>query len=91
MPREFPEHPVEVFKRNVWVNPFWEDSLENLISLIGTDRVCFGSDYPHPEGLGEPLEFVDQVTYLDRADLQRVMSGNMYELVDIPKPVAPAA
>ncbi len=26
MPNEFKEHPVETFKRNVWINPFWEDS-----------------------------------------------------------------
>ena len=27
MPQEFPEHPRDVFERNVWVNPFWEDSV----------------------------------------------------------------
>ena len=27
MPQEFAEHPVEVFRRNVWVNPFWEDDV----------------------------------------------------------------
>ena len=54
MPNEFPEHPLEVFHRNVWVNPFWEDSVTGLVDLIGADRVCFGSDYPHPEGLDDP-------------------------------------
>jgi predicted TIM-barrel fold metal-dependent hydrolase len=87
MPREFAEHPVEVFKRNVWINPFWEDSLEGLISLMGPDRVCFGSDFPHPEGLGEPLEFLDEVAYLDQEDVQKVMSDNMFSLVGVPKPV----
>ena len=55
MPNEFPEHPLDVFHRNVWVNPFWEDSVTGLVDLIGADRVCFGSDYPHPEGLDDPL------------------------------------
>ncbi|MCL2583123.1 MAG: amidohydrolase [Streptosporangiales bacterium] len=81
MPREFTEHPVEVFKRNVWVNPFWEDSLEGLIDLIGPGRVCFGSDYPHPEGLSEPLEFADQVGYLPSQDMRKIMSDNMFGLV----------
>ncbi len=55
MPQEFPEHPIEVFHRNIWVNPFWEDSVTGLVDLIGADRVCFGSDYPHPEGLDDPI------------------------------------
>jgi predicted TIM-barrel fold metal-dependent hydrolase len=88
MPKEFAEHPIEVLKRNVWINPFWEDSLEGLISLIGADRICFGSDFPHPEGMAEPLDFVDQVSYLNKADVQKVMSDNMFELMDVPKPAA---
>jgi hypothetical protein len=27
MPKEFAEHPSETFKRSVWVNSFWEESL----------------------------------------------------------------
>jgi predicted TIM-barrel fold metal-dependent hydrolase len=88
MPNEFEEHPIEVFKRQVWINPFWEDSLESLISLMGPDRICFGSDYPHPEGLDVPLAFADQVSYLPAGDVQRIMSDNTFELVGIPKPAA---
>ena len=61
MPREFAEHPVDTFKRGVWVNPFWEESLADLVGLIGADRVCFGSDYPHAEGLQEPLSWIDDL------------------------------
>jgi predicted TIM-barrel fold metal-dependent hydrolase len=88
MPGEFAEHPIELFRRNVWINPFWEDSLEGLIELMGSDRVCFGSDFPHPEGLDEPLEFADQLPDLADADLRKIMSDNMFELVGVPKPVA---
>ena len=66
MPQEFPEHPVEVFRRNVWINPFWEDSVTGLIDLIGADRVCFGSDYPHPEGLEHPLDWTDRARRHER-------------------------
>ena len=51
MPQEFAEHPVDVFRRNVYVNPFWEDDVAEVIALCGLDHVLFGSDYPHPEGL----------------------------------------
>jgi predicted TIM-barrel fold metal-dependent hydrolase len=48
---------VEVFRRNIYVNPFWEDDVHELVDLIGADHVVFGSDYPHPEGLAEPLQY----------------------------------
>jgi predicted TIM-barrel fold metal-dependent hydrolase len=86
MPQEFPEHPLEVFRRNIWVNPFWEDSVAGLIDLIGADRVCFGSDYPHAEGLAEPLDWVHEIDDLPADDRRRIMSSNMFELMGIDPP-----
>jgi predicted TIM-barrel fold metal-dependent hydrolase len=88
MPQEFPTHPLEVLRRNIWINPFWEESLDGLIDLLGADRVCFGSDYPHPEGLAEPLSFVDQIADLPSGDLERIMSANMFELLNLARPVS---
>jgi predicted TIM-barrel fold metal-dependent hydrolase len=93
MPNEFPEHPRSVFARNVWVNPFWEESLPGLIELVGADRVCFGSDYPHPEGLAEPLGFLDELSGLPglpAGDVEKIMSTNMFGLLGLTPPVAPA-
>jgi predicted TIM-barrel fold metal-dependent hydrolase len=83
MPGEFSEHPVSTFRRNVWVNPFWEESLADLIGLIGADRVCFGSDYPHAEGLAEPLSWIDDMPRLEPSAVRRIVSANMYELLDL--------
>lgn len=91
MPQEFPTHPVEVLRRNVWINPFWEDSLDGLISLMGSDRICFGSDYPHPEGLAEPLSFAEELGDLAPADVERIMSSNMYSLLGVTPPVTVGA
>ena len=74
---------METFKRNVWVNPFWEESLAGLIGLIGAERVCFGSDYPHAEGLAEPLAWIDELPPLDAGAVERIVSANMYELLDL--------
>ena len=69
MPQEFAEHPVEAFRRNVYVNPFWEDALDGLIEIMSPDRLLFGSDYPHPEGLGNPISFYDDLpSSLSQAD-----------------------
>jgi len=78
MPQDFAEHPVEVFKRNIFVNPFWEDDVADLVGLMGPTHVLFGSDYPHPEGLAEPLDYLG---YLDEAHIapdvqRRIMSDN---------------
>jgi predicted TIM-barrel fold metal-dependent hydrolase len=81
MPQEFPEHPRDVFARNIWVNPFWEDSVTGLIDLIGAERVCFGSDFPHPEGLDDPVAWHKEVAGLASADVERVMSGNLAQLL----------
>jgi len=88
MPNEFPEHPVEVFRRNVWVNPFWEESVSSVVDMVGAERICFGSDYPHPEGLAEPLSWVDELTDVSPADLTRIMGGNLSELMGVPIPAA---
>jgi predicted TIM-barrel fold metal-dependent hydrolase len=83
MPQDFEEHPVNVFKRNVYVNPFWEDELEALIELMTPDRVLFGSDYPHPEGLAKPVDFIDDLPEsLSDTDAAKIMGGNLKELLD---------
>ena len=43
--------------RHVSVAPFDDDDIRGLIDLIGADRVLFGSDYPHPEGVANPWDF----------------------------------
>jgi predicted TIM-barrel fold metal-dependent hydrolase len=57
----FPEHPVETFKRHIWINPFWEDDLGELLEIMGHDRVIFGSDWPHIEGMPQPLDYLDEL------------------------------
>jgi predicted TIM-barrel fold metal-dependent hydrolase len=81
-PNEFAEHPVEVFKRAIYVNPFWEDDVAALVDLVGVDHVCFGSDYPHPEGLAEPADYADFLAdaALDAVTERKIMRGNANQL-----------
>ena len=59
MPQDFLDDPVEEIKPNIHISPFWEEDLGELADLIGVERVLFGSDYPHPEGLADPASYVD--------------------------------
>ncbi|WP_194903658.1 amidohydrolase family protein [Catenulispora rubra] len=81
MPHQFLEDPVVAVKRNVHVSPFWEEDLAELADLIGVDRVLFGSDYPHPEGLADPVTYVDHLGKLSEEDQAKVMGGNMARLI----------
>jgi predicted TIM-barrel fold metal-dependent hydrolase len=84
MPQEFTEHPVETFRRCVYVNPFWEDRLAELIDVIGPERVLFGSDYPHPEGLANPVGYIDDLPDgLAQSDVARIMGGNLRDLLGV--------
>ena len=84
LPQDFGEHPVEAFRRNVYVNPFWEDGLEGLIDVMSPDRILFGSDYPHPEGLGDPVSFYDDLpSSLSSDDSAKIMGGNLKELLAV--------
>ena len=64
MPGYFSEDPVDTFRRHVWINPFWEDDVDEIVDLMGDDRVIFGSDWPHIEGLPEPTDWVTELQKL---------------------------
>lgn len=79
----FPEDPVETFRRHIWVNPFWEDHVDDVIAAVGVDRVIFGSDWPHIEALPEPLQYVEELTHLSPADEKRILADNAAELNEL--------
>ena len=82
-PHLFEEDPVQVFKRNIFVHPFHEDDPVGLCGVIGADNVLFGSDYPHPEGMSDPLSFVDDLEGLSKEDQAKVMGGNLSRLMNV--------
>jgi predicted TIM-barrel fold metal-dependent hydrolase len=79
----WPEHPVDMFKRNIWVHPFHEDDPLGLIEAVGVDHVVFGSDYPHVEGMSDPISYVDELKGLPDDGVRKVMGGNMMGLVGV--------
>jgi predicted TIM-barrel fold metal-dependent hydrolase len=82
-PGVFDEDPLEAFKRCIWVHPFYEEDTVGLTELIGVDNVCFGSDYPHPEGMYDPLTFVDELEGLSAGDQAKIMGGNLAKIMRV--------
>jgi predicted TIM-barrel fold metal-dependent hydrolase len=81
MPQEFLGNPVEAIKSSIHISPFWEEDLAELANFIGVERVLFGSDYPHPEGLADPVTYVDALKGLSEADQAKIMGGNLARLL----------
>jgi predicted TIM-barrel fold metal-dependent hydrolase len=83
MPQEFMEDPVAVMKRSIHVSPFWEEDLGALANLLGEDRVLFGSDFPHPEGLGSPATYLDELEGVPEETVRKIMGGNLSRLMGV--------
>ena len=75
------EDPRETFRRHVSVAPYFEDDIPSLVDLVGAERVLYGSDFPHAEGLREPLDFVKELDGLSAADVRAIMRENPRRLV----------
>ena len=67
-PRAYPEDPRDTFRRHVWVSPFYEDPLGELRELLSADHILMGSDFPHAEGLAEPISYIKDLKNFDYSD-----------------------
>jgi predicted TIM-barrel fold metal-dependent hydrolase len=84
IPQAFDEDPIEALKRNLYVMPFHEDNVSQLVDTVGIDHIIFGSDFPHPEGLAEPCSYVDDLPAdLAAEDVAKIMGGNMARLMRV--------
>ena len=83
-PRLYDEDPVAVLRRNIWIHPFFEEDPLGLIKAIGPEQVVFGSDFPHPEGLADPVSYVKELESLPEEDVRRIMGGNLAAALKVP-------
>ena len=79
-PGWFTERPSDTFRRHVWVSPFWVDNALTSAEVLGIDRCIFGSDWPHTEGLPEPLGYEREIESLGPDAVRKIMSDNVAAL-----------
>ena len=79
-----PDKPSEALAEHLWVCPFPEDDVTALIDSLGAEHVLFGSDFPHPEGMRVPADFVHKLEGCDPTTTRKVMRGNTAELIGLP-------
>lgn len=79
-PWHFKQDPVDLFREHVHMSPFWEDDLDEVLEIMGPDRVIYGSDWPHMEGLPHPRDILDEAPHLSKEVGQRFLYQNTAEL-----------
>jgi predicted TIM-barrel fold metal-dependent hydrolase len=82
-PQGFLGDPVEEVKNRIHISPFWEEDMAELAGIIGVERVLFGSDYPHPEGLADPVTYIDAIQGMKETDQAKIMGGNLARLIGV--------
>jgi predicted TIM-barrel fold metal-dependent hydrolase len=80
---ELPSKPSKALAEHLWVSPFPEDDINGLIDLLGPDHVLFGSDYPHPEGLRLPRDFVPLLDGCDERTRRKILRSNTAGLIGL--------
>jgi predicted TIM-barrel fold metal-dependent hydrolase len=73
--------PLETFREHVSVAPFYEDSLTDLRKVLPAERILLGSDWPHPEGLHTPGDYIKDLAGFTPDEQRLVMSDNMRGLL----------
>lgn len=83
-PWVFTEDPLDTLRSHVWVTPYLEEDLTALAELMGDDKILFGSDWPHGEGVAQPLDFAIELGAFDDAATDRIMRTNALDLLGTP-------
>ncbi|WP_019925617.1 amidohydrolase family protein [Nocardia sp. BMG111209] len=76
-----PDKPSAALAEHLWVCPFPEDDVHDLLDALGTEHVLFGSDWPHPEGLREPRDYLPRLETCEPAVARKVLRENTAELL----------
>ena len=90
---EFTKRPSEYLREQVWSCTFFEEfSTNHFLDEIGSDRVLFETDYPHPICLyGEQVREKIDAAFggLPKESRDRVLFGNAAELYGVEAPDRP--
>jgi predicted TIM-barrel fold metal-dependent hydrolase len=75
--------PAAAFREHVWINPFWEDDPYEIVDLMGPERVIFGSDWPHIEGMPRPLDYAQELKEFDLPTQRLLLRENTMALNEL--------
>jgi predicted TIM-barrel fold metal-dependent hydrolase len=82
-PWVFGQDPLDTIRQHIWVTPYYEEDIRRLADTIGVEHVLFGSDWPHGEGLANPVSFTDELIDFTPDEVYRIMRTNTAALVGL--------
>ena len=82
-PGYFSKDPIEIFDEHVWITPFWEDPIDEVVATVPADRISYGSDWPHAEGTAEPTDYADTIAGLDPDFQRKILVDNTMAAVGV--------
>lgn len=74
---QLPMRPSELFKTRFVIAPFPEEAVARAIDVVGPECVVFGSDFPHSEGLPDPVQYSAQLQGLPEPTVKAIMRDNL--------------
>jgi len=78
------EMPSITARRHIKVAPFAGEPVGWVIEQVGPEMLVFASDYPHPEGSGDPIgKFEESMPNCDEATLRAFYYNNMADVLGI--------
>lgn len=79
-PQNFRRDPVQSLIDHVWVMPFYEDDLTELTRHLPIEKLIYGSDWPHPEGLADPQDCIADLASFTPEQQRLIMRDNLRTL-----------
>jgi predicted TIM-barrel fold metal-dependent hydrolase len=75
------DKPSVILSQHLYIVPFVEESVDALAEVIDSGHILFGSDWPHPEGLARPLDFMAGLANFDADSTRAIMGDTMASLI----------
>lgn len=69
--------PSSLFKQHCVVAPYPEENITRVMEVTGPDCLVFGSDFPHAEGLPDPVQYAAVLKGMDDALVRKLMRENL--------------
>jgi predicted TIM-barrel fold metal-dependent hydrolase len=73
--------PAEILRQHLYISPHPEDDPMELARAFPADRIMFGSDYPHAEGLDHPMDYLGKLNAFDDEARRGIIGRNVARLV----------
>jgi predicted TIM-barrel fold metal-dependent hydrolase len=80
------QRPSDVVREHFLIAPYPEEKISRILDVLPPETLVFGSDFPHPEGLPDPVSYVHELAELSEADQRKIMSDNLAGFLDLRSP-----